>query len=224
MPDTSDYTHISVPRYPINDMRSRAQAYYQALSTRRSIRDFQDKDIPLDIIEQCIKTASEAPNGANLQPWHFVVVKDKALKHRIRLAAEEEERSFYSERASEEWLEDLATLGTDADKSFIDEASALIVVFAQRYGLKEDGSKKKHYYVNESVGIAIGFLISALHYAGIGCLTHTPSPMNFLGEILGRPKNETAYLNLVIGYPAEDVRVPRHALEKKPLSDILTVH
>ncbi|MFZ1399647.1 MAG: nitroreductase family protein [Candidatus Promineifilaceae bacterium] len=149
--------------------------------------------------------------------------RDPQTKHKIRLAAEEEERTFYAERASEEWLEALAPLGTDADKAFIDQAGCLIVIFAQSYGLSDDGERVKHYYVQESVGIATGFLIAALHNAGLACLTHTPSPMGFLGELLQRPKNERAYINLVVGYPAEDAQVPTHALAKKRLDQFVTV-
>jgi len=179
--------------------------------------------VPLDVIMKCLETAGRAPSGANQQPWHFVVVTDPSLKHNIRLAAEEEERAFYAGRATEEWLEALAPLGTDADKSFIDQAGCLIVIFARSYGLADDGSRVKHYYVQESVGIATGFLITALHNAGLACLTHTPSPMGFLAEILKRPPNERAYINLVVGYPAEDAQVPTHALEKKKLSEFVTI-
>lgn len=206
-----------------DEMRRRAQAFFDLMKQRHSTRDFADRPVPLDVITRCLETAGRAPSGANQQPWHFVVVADPAIKHQIRLAAEEEERAFYAGRASEEWLDALAPLGTDADKSFIDRASCLIVIFAQSYGLAEDGSRVKHYYVQESVGIATGFLIAALHNAGLACLTHTPSPMGFLSEILHRPQNERAYINLVVGYPAENAQVPLHALEKKALSEFVTV-
>ena len=210
-------------QYSEAEMLERSRAYFDYMAKRHSTRDFTDKPVPLDIIKNCLLTAGRAPSGANQQPWHFAVVSDKAMKNKIRLAAEEEERAFYNEgRASEEWLEALAPLGTDADKSFIDDAACLIVIFAQAYGLNEDGSKIKHYYVQESVGIATGFLISALHNVGLACLTHTPSPMNFLAETLGRPKNERAYINLVVGYPAEDAGVPTHAKEKKAMDEFVS--
>ncbi len=203
-------------------MLERAMTFFDLLKMRHSTRDFADRPVPMEVIKQCLETAGRAPSGANQQPWHFVVVTDPDIKHQIRLAAEEEERAFYEGRAPEEWLEALAPLGTDPDKSFIDRAGCLIVIFAQAYGLKADGSKIKHYYVQESVGIASGFLIAALHNAGLTCLTHTPSPMNFLAEILGRPKNERAYINLVVGYPAEDAEIPIHATHKKALDEFVS--
>lgn len=209
--------------YPEDEMRARALAFFEMLQKRHSTRDFADKPVPLDVIKQCLATAGRAPSGANQQPWHFVVVTDPAVKHQIRLAAEAEERAFYTQRASEEWLAALKPLGTDADKSFIDRAGCLIVIFAQVYGLDAGGERVKHYYVQESVGIATGFLLAALHHAGLACLTHTPSPMNFLAEILNRPQNERAYLNLVVGYPAENAQVPRHALEKKALNEFVSI-
>ena len=214
---------LKMQTFAEDEMRQRAQAFFDLMKQRHSTRDFADRPVPLDVIMRCLETAGRAPSGANQQPWHFVVVTDPEIKHKIRLAAEEEERTFYAGRASEEWLEALAPLGTDADKSFIDRAGCLIVIFAQSYGLTEDGSRVKHYYVQESVGIATGFLIAALHNAGLACLTHTPSPMGFLSEILQRPKNERAYINLVVGYPAEDAQVPKHALNKKELAEFTTV-
>ncbi|MCB0167967.1 MAG: nitroreductase family protein [Anaerolineae bacterium] len=218
----------TVPSVPLeyhgfseDEMKARALAFYEMMKKRHSTRDFADKPVPLEVITTCLETAGRAPSGANQQPWHFVVVTDPAIKHQIRLAAEAEERTFYTERASEEWLEALAPLGTDADKTFIDRAGCLIVIFAQAYGLDENGDRIKHYYVQESVGIATGFLIAALHNAGLACLTHTPSPMNFLAEILGRPKNERAYINLIVGYPADDAQVPLHATHKKVLADFV---
>lgn len=220
----------SIPSVPLqiqtfaeDEMRRRSQEFFDFMKQRHSTRDFASKPVPLDVIMRCLETAGRAPSGANQQPWHFVVVTDPEIKQKIRLAAEEEERTFYAGRASEEWLEALAPLGTDADKSFIDRASCLIVIFAQSYGLTDAGERVKHYYVQESVGIATGFLIAALHNAGLACLTHTPSPMGFLSDILHRPKNERAYINLVVGYPAEDAQVPLHALEKKALSEFVTV-
>ena len=204
------------------EMLARAAAFDTLMGTRHSTRDFANKPVPKNLIETCLKTAGSAPSGANQQPWHFVVVQNTDLKHRIRLAAEEEERAFYTERASEEWLNALSPLGTDADKGFIERASCLIVIFAQAYGLDTNGNKTKHYYVQESVGIAVGFLIAALHNAGLACLTHTPSPMNFLAEILERPKNERAYLNLVVGYPADGATFPAHAAQKKRLEQFMS--
>ena len=214
---------LNMQTFPEQEMQTRSKAFLHLMQQRHSTRDFANKPVPLDVIQHCLATAGSAPSGANQQPWHFVVVTDPDIKHQIRLAAEEEERSFYAGRASDEWLEALAPLGTDEDKSFIDRAGCLIVIFAQSYGLEADGSRVKHYYVQESVGIATGFLITALHNAGLACLTHTPSPMGFLSKHLNRPKNERAYINLVVGYPAEDAQIPEHALTKKALSDFVTI-
>ncbi len=214
---------VELASYSEAEMKQRALAFFELMKTRHSTRDFADKPVPLEVIQAALKTAGRAPSGANQQPWHFAVVTNKDLKHKIRLAAEEEERAFYEGgRASEEWLDALAPLGTDADKSFIDRAGALIIIFAQAYGLDDEGKKTKHYYVQESVGIATGFLIAALHNAGLACLTHTPSPMGFLADILGRPKNERAYINLVVGYPAEETTVPAHAKQKKELNEFVS--
>ncbi len=206
--------------YPAAEMLARAEAFYAEMRRRRTVRMFADRPVPRQVIERCLLTAGTAPNGANLQPWHFVVVSDAEIKHRIRLAAEEEERAFYSGRAPQEWLDALAHLGTDAAKPFLETAPYLIAIFAQSYGLAPDGSKQRHYYVQESVGIATGFLIAALHHAGLATLTHTPSPMGFLSEILGRPANERPFLLLVTGYPAKEVTVP--LITKKPLAEITT--
>ncbi len=206
--------------YPPDDMRRRAQAFADDIRRRRTVRDFSSSPVPRDVIEQCLVAAGSAPSGANLQPWHFVVVTDAALKRRIREAAEEEEELFYRERAPQEWLEALAPLGTDARKPFLETAPYLIAIFAEAYGQLPDGRKVKHYYVPESVGIATGFLIAALHLAGLATLTHTPSPMGFLNEILERPANERPYLLLVVGYPAEGAQVP--AITKKTLEEITT--
>lgn len=213
---------LDMQSFSTEEMRARSEEFFEFMARRHSTRDFADRPIPLDVIDRCLETAGRAPSGANLQPWHFVVVTSPEIKRQIRLAAEEEERAFYEGRASEEWLEALAPLGTDPDKSFIERAGCLIVIFAQSFGVREDGSKIKHYYVPESVGIATGFLIAALHNVGLACLTHTPSPMGFLGEILGRPKNERAYVNLVVGYPAEDATVPVHATQKKALAEFVS--
>jgi iodotyrosine deiodinase len=204
--------------YPEAEMAQRAADFYADIRRRRTVRDFSDRPVDLAIIKHCLLAAGTAPNGANLQPWQFVVVSDPELKKRIRLAAEEEERDFYQRRAPQEWLAALAPLGTDERKPFLETAPYLIAIFAQSYGVLADGRKVKNYYVAESVGIATGFLIAALHNAGLATLTHTPSPMNFLNEILGRPANERPFLLLVVGYPAEDAQVPQ--ISKKPLEEI----
>ncbi len=201
-------------------MARRAADFRREVSRRRTVRDFSERPVPRSIIEECIRAAGTAPNGANHQPWHFVVVSDPKLKARIRVAAEEEERAFYGGGAPQEWLDALAALGTDEHKPFLARAPYLIAIFAQRYQVSPGGRKVKNYYVQESVGIATGILITGLHRAGLATLTHTPSPMGFLNEILGRPASERPFLILVAGYPAEDARVPH--ITKKPLSEIAT--
>ncbi|HRG95725.1 MAG TPA: nitroreductase family protein [Polyangiaceae bacterium] len=201
-----------------DDLRARAAAFYAELRARRSVRSFSPRPVPREVLEDALRAAGTAPSGANLQPWKFVVVADPALKRRIREAAEAEERAFYGGRAPEEWLSALAPLGTDADKPFLEVAPYLIAIFAESHGLAADGARTKHYYVQESVGIATGFLIAALHHAGLATLTHTPSPMGFLSKLLGRPPHERPYLLLVVGYPAEGARVP--TLRKKELDEI----
>lgn len=201
------------------DMRQRAREFWEEMRTRRTVRDFSDRPIPEGVLEDCLRTAGTAPNGANLQPWTFVVVQDPELKRKIREAAEAEEREFYSHRASAEWLQDLAPLGTDADKPFLETAPALIAIFSQSWGQTPEGARKKHYYVKESVGIACGFLIAALHHAGLATLTHTPSPMEFLSTLLDRPANEKPFLLLVVGYPTEEAMVPD--ITKKALTDFV---
>lgn len=202
------------------EMQRRAQEFYEHMNRRRSVRQFSDRPIPDGVIEDCLRTAGTAPSGAHKQPWHFVAVRDPAVKRKIRLAAEEEERAFYGGRAPDDWLEALAPLGTDEWKPFLETAPCLIAVFARSFGRGPDGEREKHYYVQESVGIATGFLIAALHGAGLVTLTHTPSPMGFLNQLLGRPKEERPFLLLVTGYPAPDARVPN--LSRSPLSDIST--
>ena len=205
--------------YPEEEMLARARSFRAELRRRRSVRDFSDRPVPREVIEEAILAAGTAPSGANLQPWHFAVVADPALKRRIRLAAEREERDFYDGKAPQEWLDALALLGTDAEKPFLEIAPVLIAVFGQRHSERR-GRRVKHYYVPESVGIATGFLIAALHAAGLATLTHTPSPMGFLNEICGRPESEKPYIMLVVGTPAQGCRVPIHGGLKKPLSEI----
>lgn len=206
--------------YPSEEMKRRAAAFYEEMRRRRTVRTFADRPVPREVIEDCLRAAGRAPNGANLQPWHFVVVSDPSVKRRIRRAAEEEEREFYRNRAPREWLEALAPLGTDENKPFLETAPYLIAVFVQRHGLRPDGTKVKHYYAIESTGIATGILVTALHHAGLVSLTHTPSPMGFLNEVLGRPESERPFLLLVTGYPSEGTVVPD--IGKKPLEEIAT--
>ena len=197
---------------------ARARAFHELMRTRRTVRHFSNAPVAREVIEQCLLVAGSAPSGANLQPWHFVVVSDLAIKRRIREAAEAEEREFYAHRAPQEWLDALAPLGTDAEKPFLEMAPYLIAIFSQSYGVLPDGRKVKNYYVQESVGIATGMLITALHHAGLASLTHTPSPMGFLNAILDRPGNEKPFLLLVVGHPAADAQVPD--ISRKSLSEI----
>ncbi len=206
--------------YTESEMEERAHAFLEELRRRRTVRDFSDRPVPRNVIETCILAAGTAPNGANHQPWHFAVVADPEVKKTIREAAEEEEKEFYSGRAPKEWLKALEPLGTSEEKPFLERAPYLIVIFGESYAVGEDGNKEKNYYVMESVGIATGMLITAIHRAGLVSLTHTPSPMGFLNEILGRPRNERAFLILVVGYPETDATVPD--IEKKPLEQICT--
>jgi nitroreductase len=197
-----------MPAWTDEERIARARDFADELSHRRTVRDYAPVAVPRDVIEHCLRAAGSAPSGANQQPWRFVAVQDAAIKRRIREAAEAEEREFYAHRAPEDWLDALAPLGTDADKPFLDTAPWLIGIFYERFGFDGEGRKVKRYYPHESVGIATGLLIAALHHAGLATLTHTPSPMGFLNEILGRPKNEMAYLLLVVGHPAPGCRVP----------------
>jgi nitroreductase len=206
--------------YPPDEMEARAERFLADMKRRRSVRHFSDRPVSRKVIEDCLRAANSAPSGANQQPWHFVVVADGETKSRIRGAAEKEEREFYERRAPEEWLEALRPLGTDEHKPFLETAPYLIAIFAQLHGVDADGNRYKHYYVNESVGIATGMLITALHLAGLATLTHTPSPMRFLNQILDRPGHERPYLLLVVGYPAADAVVPE--LEKRPLEQVST--
>ena len=212
------FKKLDFEEYSESKMRSRSESFLNEIITRRTIREFSDRIVPIDIINNCIKTASSAPSGANKQPWQFVIVRDSGIKTKIREAAEKEEKEFYGHRATKEWLEDLNQFGTDWHKPFLEIAPYLIVIFRKIYDLEDDGTQRKNYYVNESVGIASGFLLAALHHAGLATLTHTPSPMNFLGEILNRPKNEKAFLLIPVGYPAKDAEVPD--ISKKPFNEI----
>lgn len=205
--------------YPPEEMKARSRAFAEEMQRRRSVRQFSDRPVAREIIEAAIEAAGTAPSGAHQQPWHFVVISDPTVKHAIRVAAEGAEAEFY-QSAPAEWLAALAPLGTDAHKPYLETAPYLIAVFAQRYGRGDDGARQAHYYVMESVGIATGFLLAALHHSGLATLTHTPNPMGFLNELLQRPANERAVMMVVAGYPAESVRVPD--LHRKPLSAIAT--
>jgi len=205
-----------------DEMAERARDFRAEMKRRHTIRDFSTRPVARDVIEDCIATAGLAPSGANHQPWHFVAISDPEIKAKIRAAAEEEEARFYSGGAGDEWLSALEPIGTGVSKPHLELAPWLIVIFAQRWGLREDGSRYKHYYVPESVGIASGFLITALHRAGLASLTHTPNPMKFLTEICGRPEHEKPIMIVAVGHPADDATVPQKALQKKPLSEIST--
>jgi len=206
--------------YPLEEMKKRAADFRRHMQRRRTVRHFSDRPIPREIIAECLLTAGSAPSGANLQPWHFVVVSDPKVKHEIRVAAEQEEDEFYNRRAPQEWLDALSAIGTDEHKPFLETAPYLIVIFGKNQSQLPDGRRIKNYYVNESVGIATGFLIAAVHHAGLVSLTHTPSPMGFLNNILQVPPDEKPFLILVIGYPAEDAQVPE--IRKKSLKEIVT--
>lgn len=210
------------PREPLDDATrlARASDFAADMASRRTVRDYAPTPVPREVIEACLRAAGTAPSGANQQPWRFVAVADPAVKRRIREAAETEEREFYGHRAPPEWLQALAPLGTDADKPFLEVAPWLIAVFYERFGIDDDGQKHKRYYPHESVGIATGLLIAALHRAGLATLTHTPSPMGFLNQILGRPRNEMPYLLLVTGHPAKGCHVPD--IQRLPLEDFAT--
>src|SRR5690349_2989686 len=210
----------SYVEYPIEDMQQRAIEFHEHMQRRRTVRQFSERPVPRTVIEECLLTAGSAPSGANLQPWHFVVVSDPKVKREGRVTAEQEEREFYNRRARQEWLDALAVIGTDEHKPFLETAPYVIVIFAKNHSQLPDGRRVKNYYVNESVGIATGFLISAVHNAGLVSLTHTPSPMGFLNDILNIPPSQKPFLILVVGYPAEDAQVP--IIEKKVLAEIAT--
>jgi nitroreductase len=206
--------------YPLEEMEARARGFYADIKRRRTVRDFSDKPVSRAIVEQAILAAGTAPSGANMQPWHFAVIENKHIRRRLREEAEQEERDFYNGRAPQEWLDALAPLGTDPNKPFLETAPIVIAIFGQKYSSGADGAKVKNYYVPESIGIATGFLIAALHHAGLVTLTHTPSPMRFLNEICERPLSEKPYMLLVAGFPADGCQVPVHGGKKKPLADI----
>lgn len=224
--DAMAYEAVPLPdRISMSDAESLAavQAYHDLMRQRHTIRDFSDRPVPRAVIETCVRTAGTAPSGANHQPWHFVAIADPDIKRRIRAAAEAEEERFYAGAAGDEWLKALEPLGTGVDKPHLEIAPWLIVIFAQRWGSFDDGSRFKNYYVTESVGIATGFLISALHTAGLSCLTHTPNPMKFLNGLLERPASEKPVMILAVGHAADTATVPKVAKIKKPLSEILTL-
>ncbi|MGJ8625935.1 MAG: nitroreductase family protein [Sulfitobacter sp.] len=224
--DHIEYKALPLPdRVALDDaeMLSQATAFYDEIKRRHTVRDFTDRPIPRNVIEECVRAAGTAPSGANHQPWHFVAISDPDFKHQIRLAAEEEERKFYEGGAGDEWLKALEPIGTNDDKPHLDIAPWLIVVFAQRWGHFDDGTRFKNYYVPESVGIATGFLLTALHRAGLTMLTHTPNPMKFLNNLLGRPDSEKPVMIIAIGHPSADAKVPKVAKMKKPLAEILTL-
>ena len=206
--------------YPVPEMKQRASDFFNEIKKRRTVRDFSSKSVPHEIIEKCIQAAGTAPNGANKQPWHFVVINNPNVKREIRLAAEKEEREFYDKKAPEEWLQAIEPFETTAEKPFLETAPYLIAIFSQSYEISANGQKIKNYYVQESVGIATGILITALHLSGLVSLTHTPCPMGFLNQILKRPSNEKPFLLLVVGYPAEKAKVPD--IRKKTLQEIST--
>ncbi len=224
--DNLQYEAIPLPdRSDMDDgqMSAAAHSFFDLMRRRHSVRHFTDRAVPQEVIETCIRTAGSAPSGANHQPWHFVAIGDSAMKRRIRDAAQEEERRFYAGGASDEWIKALEPIGTTADKPHLTIAPWLIVVFAQRWGTFEDGTRYKNYYVPESVNIATGFLLAALHHAGLCALTHTPNPMKFLNQALGRPESEKPTMIIAVGHPAADATVPSVAKLKKPLSEIATI-
>jgi len=224
--DRIKYQPIDLPdrmEFSDENMLSEAKAFYETMRRRHTVRDFSERPVSRDVIEACIKAAGTAPSGANHQPWHFVAISAGDVKHRIRLAAEEEERQFYEGGAGDEWLKALEPIGTNEDKPHLDIAPWLIIVFAQRWGRFDDGTRFKNYYVPESVGIATGFLLASLHHAGLVSLPHTPNPMKFLGKLLGRPDSEKPIMIIAVGHPTENAKIPSVAKLKKPLSEILTI-
>ena len=210
------------PKYSDNQLVEKSEMFFDKMNSRRTVRTFSSEPIPIEVIENAIKTAGTAPSGANMQPWHFVLVRNNETKKQIRIAAEKEEKEFYLNRATDKWLEDLEKFGTNENKPFLETAPYLIVVFEEKYRISESGEKEKNYYTKESVGLATGILLTALHNIGIATLTHTPSPMKFLSEILDRPKNETPFLLIVVGYPEKETLVPN--IKRKKLDNILTIY
>ena len=224
--DQLEYTQLPLPdRQDLDptEMLARAQAYRDTMAKRHTVRDYTTQPVAREVIEACVAAAGSAPSGANHQPWHFVAISEPKIKKQIRDAAEEEERKFYAGGASDEWIKALEPIGTNANKPHLEDAPWLIVVFAQRYGMFDDGTRYKNYYVPESVGIATGMLLTALHMAGLATLTHTPNPMKFLGNLLGRPDSEKATMIITVGHPSKDATIPAVAKIKKPLSEILTL-
>lgn len=224
--DHIEYQSVDLPdRLDLTDaeMLTAANAFYDTMKRRHTVREYSDRPVARDVIEACIQTAGTAPSGANHQPWHFVAVSDPAFKKRVRGAAEEEERRFYGGGAGDEWLKALEPIGTNDDKPHLEDAPWLIVIFAQRWGHFDDGDRFKNYYVPESTGIASGFLLAALHHAGLVSLTHTPNPMKFLNKMLGRPDHEKPIMIVAVGHPREDAKVPKVAKMKKPLEEIMTL-
>ena len=217
---TAPMRELEFTRRDQQELEARSIEFRQLMEQRRTVRDFSNTAVPESVIANAIATAASAPSGANMQPWHFSAIQDPDMKHKIRLAAEEEEREFYDHRASEEWLDALSPFATDASKPFLETAPWLIAIFARKFTFTPEGNKLKHYYTPESVGIATGLLIASLHNAGLATLTHTPSPMGFLREILERPKHEKPFLLLVTGYPTENALVPD--IKKLPLNQIMT--
>tara|TARA_B100000900_G_scaffold337348_1_gene299265 strand:- start:356 stop:1012 length:657 start_codon:yes stop_codon:yes gene_type:complete len=215
------FKKLQFQKITFEEMDYNANQFFQKVSNRRSVRDFSRDDFPIDIIKNCIKSASTAPSGANKQPWHFVIVKDPIIKRKIRKAAEIEEKEFYGGRAPKEWLDDLNQFGTDWSKPFLEEAPYLIVVFSKKFDINDDGTNSKNYYVSESVGIASGLLLAAFHNAGLVTLTHTPSPMAFLSDILNRPHSDKPYLIIPVGFPSENAEVPN--IKKKTFKEICTI-
>lgn len=223
--DDMNYEAVALPdRMNLSDdeMQDAAAAFYDKMKRRHSVRDFTNRDVPKAVIEQCIQAAGTAPSGANHQPWHFIAISNPAVKHEIRLAAEEEERQFYAGGGGDEWIKALEPIGTTAEKPHLDIAPWLIIVFAQRWGEFDDGTRYKNYYVPESVGIATGVLLTALHHSGLVTLTHTPNPMRFLNDKFERSQSEKPVMIIAVGHPAEDATVPSVAKIKKPLNEILT--
>jgi iodotyrosine deiodinase len=225
MPPSAIFQPLIFERLSAEEQLSRSQSFLDTMRRRRTVREFSSEPVPFELIENAIRTAATAPSGANLQPWTFVVVSDPAIKAKIRAGAEVEEREFYEHRAPQEWLDALAPLGTDWHKPFLETAPYLIVVFQQNWSIETNDSgkeiKTKHYYATESVGLACGFLLASLHQAGLVTLTHTPSPMGFLRDILNRPKSETPFLLVPVGYPAKDAQVPEFASKKKSLDEVM---